>query len=394
MGRPRIFISAGEMSGDLHGSNLIRAILRKAPRAEIVGLGGRGMEAAGARMLANTVEFGVIGFVPLFASVSRYLDLLSRADRFIAAWRPDVAVTIDCPGFHFLLASRLRARRVPVLWYIPPQLWAWAPWRVRKLRRRFTHVACVLPIEKTFFGEHGVPATFVGHPVVDHLRGLDLDEDFIGSLRTRRDDRVVALMPGSRRQEVAPILRRQLAVARALAARDPHCSFVMALASEEHRAWAAPETAASGLAIRTVVGKTHEVESAADLALTKSGTTTLELVYYGTPMAVFYNVSWAEWNFAGRWLVKTPYLGLPNAMAGRRIVPEYMWNKPPTATEIDEVVSLLADERRRRQMQADLADVRRQIDVAGAADKAAGLVLEMVGKDVPDTPAWRSGFAM
>jgi len=382
------------MSGDLHGSNLIRAILRKAPRAEIVGLGGRGMEAAGARMLANTVEFGVIGFVPLFASVSRYLDLLSRADRFIAAWRPDVAVTIDCPGFHFLLASRLRARRVPVLWYIPPQLWAWAPWRVRKLRRRFTHVACVLPIEETFFGEHGVPATFVGHPVVDHLRGLDLDEDFIGSLRTRRDDRVVALMPGSRRQEVAPILRRQLTVARALAARDPHCSFVMALASEEHRAWAAPETAASGLAIRTVVGKTHEVESAADLALTKSGTTTLELVYYGTPMAVFYNVSWAEWNFAGRWLVKTPYLGLPNAMAGRRIVPEYMWNKPPTATEIDEVVSLLADERRRRQMQADLADVRRQIDVAGAADKAAGLVLEMVGKDVPDTPAWRSGFAM
>jgi len=392
--RPRIFISAGEVSGDLHGSNLIRAVLRRAPEAEIAGLGGSRMEAAGAHLLANTVDFGIIGFLPVFGSLSRYLDLLSRADRFVAAWRPDVVVTIDCPGFHFLMASRLRARRVPLLWYIPPQLWAWAPWRVRKLRRRFTHVACVLPVEERFFREQGVPVTFVGHPVADHLRGLDLDEAFIESLRTRRDDRVVALMPGSRRQEVAPILRRQLAVAQALAARDPRCSFVLALACDDHREWAARETAASGLAIRTVVGKTHEVQSAADLALAKSGTTTLELAYYETPMAVFYNVTWARWHLAGRWLVKTPYLALPNAVAGRRIVPEYMWNRPPRPEEIDEVVALLVDERRRRGMKADLAAVRRQIDVPGTADQTAALVLDMAGRIVPRPPAWRFGLAM
>lgn len=394
MKRPRIFISAGEVSGDLHGSNLIRAVFRRAPEAEIAGLGGSRMEAAGAHLLANTVDFGIIGFLPVFGSLSRYLDLLSRADRFVAAWRPDVVVTIDCPGFHFLMASRLRARRVPLLWYIPPQLWAWAPWRVRKLRRRFTHVACVLPVEERFFREQGVPVTFVGHPVADHLRGLDLDEAFIESLRTRRDDRVVALMPGSRRQEVAPILRRQLAVAQALAARDPHCSFVLALACDDHREWAARETAASGLAIRTVVGKTHEVQSAADLALAKSGTTTLELAYYETPMAVFYNVTWARWHLAGRWLVKTPYLALPNAVAGRRIVPEYMWNRPPRPEEIDEVVALLVDERRRRGMKADLAAVRRQIDVPGTADQTAALVLDMAGRIVPRPPAWRFGLAM
>jgi len=394
MARPRIFISAGEASGDLHGSNLVRAMLARVPGAEIAALGGPRMQAAGACLLANTVELGIIGFLPIVALASRYLDLLSRADRFVAAWRPDVVVTIDNPGFHFLLANRFRARGIPALWYIPPQLWAWAPWRVKKLKRRFSHVACVLPVEERFFRQYGVPATFVGHPVVDHLRTLDLDQDFIDGLRSRRGDRVVALMPGSRRQEVAPILRRQLVVAQALAARDPRCSFVMALASDQHREWAARETASTGLAIRTVVGKTHEVQSAADLALAKSGTTALELAWYGTPMAVFYNVSWAEWNLAGRWLVKTPYLALPNALAGGRVVPEYMWNKPPTPEEIDEIIGLLVDERRRSRMRADLALIRRQIDVPGTADRTADLVLSMIGTRQPSPPAWRFGLAM
>ena len=394
MEHPRIFLSAGETSGDLHASNLIRAIRRQAPDAAIVALGGPKMEAAGARLLANTVEFGIIGVGPILGGFTRYLALLSRADRFVGAWRPDVAVTIDCPGFHFLLASRLRARRIPTLWYIPPQLWAWAPWRVNKLRRRFTHVACVLPHEEAFFREHGVPVTFVGHPVVDHLRGLALDQPFIRSLRTTAKDRVVVLMPGSRRQEVAPILRRQLVVARALADRHPPCSFVLALAHEEHRAWVAPLTAASGLPIRTVVGKTHEVQSTADLALAKSGTTTLELLFYEKPMAVFYNVTWPQWHLAGRWLVRTPWMALPNALAGRRIVPEYMRDGPPTAEEIDEVSALLVDERRRTEVRTALAEVRRRIDVPGAAERAADVVLNLVGTRVPAPPAMRPGFAM
>jgi lipid-A-disaccharide synthase len=394
VGHPRIFVSAGETSGDLHASNLIRAIRRRAPDAEIAALGGAKMEAAGAHLLANTVDFGVIGFGPILGGFTEYLALLSRADRFVGAWRPDVAVTIDCPGFHFLLASRLRARQIPTLWYIPPQLWAWAPWRVHKLRRRFTRVACVLPHEEAFFRAHGVPVTFVGHPVVDHLRSLTLDHEFIRSLRSTARDRVIALMPGSRRQEVVPILRRQLLVARALADRHPPCSFVLALAREEHREWVAPLTAASGLPIRTVVGKTHEVQSAADLALTKSGTTTLELVFYEKPMAVFYNVTWPQWHFAGRWLVRTPWMSLPNALAGRRIVPEYMRDRPPTAAEIDEVASLLADERRRTDVRSALAEVHRQIDVPGAAERAAEVVLNMVGARVPAPPATRPGFAM
>lgn len=394
MGNPRIFISAGEASGDLHAAGLVRALRDLAPGAEIAGLGGPRLRQAGVHLLADTVDLGIIGLTPLAGSFWRYLDLLSRADRFLASWRPDVAVTIDCPGFHFLLASRLRARRVPTLWYIPPQLWAWAPWRVRKLRRRFSHVACVLPHEEAFFRAAGVPVTFVGHPVVDHLRSYALDEAFIRSLRPSADERLVALLPGSRRQEVAPILARQLAVAQALARRHPPCALVLALAAEEHRRWTAPLTARSGLPIRTVVGKTHEVQSEADLALAKSGTTTLELAYYETPMAVFYNVSQTEWNLAGRWLVTTPHLALPNALAGRRIVPEYMRARPPTDGEIDEISALLVDEGRRAEMLKDLAEVHRLIAKRDAAKNAAREVLRLVGTPVPAPSPLRPGFAM
>jgi len=391
---PRIFVSAGDVSGDVHGANLIRAILAARPDAQIAGLGGPRMAEAGARLLADTSWFGIIGVGPLLGSFWRYAHLLGRADRFLATWRPDVAVTIDCPGFHFLLGSRLRARRIPTLWYIPPQLWAWAPWRVRKLARRFTRVACVLPHEEEFFREAGVPVRFVGHPVIDHLRGLALDEGFIASLRARPGERLVALMPGSRRQEVGPILARQLAAARAILARHKDCRFVVPLAEPRHRAWDEPAVAASGLPVRIVVGKTHEVERAADLALVASGTATLELAFYGTPMAVFYNVTWTQWHLVGRWLVRTPYLSLPNALAGRRIVPEFIRQRPLGPAEMAEVMRLLEDEGARREVRDALAAVRHRIERSGSSRSAAREVLGLIGMPIPSPPRWRPTFAM
>jgi len=393
---PRIFISAGEASGDLHGASLIRALRQRRPDAEVLALGGPRMREAGARLLADTTGFGIIGVAPLAGGVSHYLDLLSQADRVLATQRPDVAVVIDCPGFHFLLGSRLRARRIPALWYIPPQVWAWAPWRVRKLARRFSHVACVLPHEQAFFEAHGVPVTFVGHPVVDHLRSLALDEAFMASLRPAPDVPLVAIFPGSRRQEVAGILRRQLTVARALAERRRDCTFVCALAHPSHAAWAAEALAEAGVPVRTVVGRTHEVQKAADLALAKSGTTTLELLYYGTPMAVFYNIGLLEWHLLGRWIIHPQYrrqLSLPNALAGRSIVPESMHDRPVTPAETSAVIHLLTDPDRRRRMQDDLAEVRATLDRPGAAARTAELVLDLVGSTVPPA-GWRPGWAM
>ncbi len=394
MAPPRIFVSAGDVSGDLHGANLVRAIRRLAPDARIAGLGGPRMARAGARLLADTAWFGIIGVWPLLRTGWRYAALLSRADRFLADWRPDAAVTIDCPGFHFLLGSRLRARRVPALWFIPPQLWAWGSGRVRKLRRRFTRVACVLPHEETFFRSHGVPATFVGHPVVDHLRDLALDEPFIASLRAGPGEKLVALLPGSRHQEVPRVLARELAVARHLAARHPRCRFVVALADEAHRPWAAPLLAEAGVPVRTVVGRTHEVERAADLALVASGTATLELTYYATPMVVFYGITWSEWHLLGRWLVRTPYLSLPNALAGRRIVEEFMRDAPPGEDECRAALALLEDDEARRRQQDELRAIRERLDKPASIENTAREVLDLAGTSVPPPPPHRPGFAM
>ena len=378
MAHPKIFVSAGDVSGDLHGANLVRALKRLAPEAEIRGLGGPRMREAGADLLADTSEFGVIGLAPIFRSVARYWRLLGQAGRFVREWQPDAAVTIDCPGFHFLLARKLKAARIPTLWYIPPQLWAWAAWRVRKLRRRFTAVACVLPQEEQFFRRHDVPVTFVGHPVVDHLRNLALDQAFIDSLRTKKEDKVVALLPGSRRQEIASILARQLVVARGLAERHPGCRFVMALAAEKHRSWAAPILEESPVQVRTVVGKTHEVQKAADLALVASGTATLETAFYETPMAVFYNVTWAQWNLLGKRLVTVPFLSLPNILAGRQIVPEYMRTNTPPDRMIEECSQMLVNPSVRSRVKADLAEITHRIGRPDTAGLAAREVLKLV----------------
>jgi lipid-A-disaccharide synthase len=265
---------------------------------------------------------------------------------------------------------------------------------VRKLARRFTHVACVLPHEETFFRDHGVPVTFVGNPVVDHLRNTPLDADFIRSLRASPEERIIAILPGSRRQEIPGILARELAVARALEARHGPCRFVLALADAAHRQWTDALIGASGLDVRTVAGKTHEVQSAADLALVASGTATLETAFYGTPMAVFYNITWAQWNLLGRWLVGDKPLSLPNALAGRRIVPEFMRDIAPGPDTIAEVERLLADADRRREMKNDLAEVRRSIEKSGAAQNTAELVLRLAGTAVPAPSRWRPGFAM
>ncbi len=383
MGHPKIFVSAGDVSGDLHGAGLVRALKVLAPEAEIRGLGGPKMRAAGAGLLADTTEFGIIGLAPILRSFVRYWELLGQAGRFVREWKPDVAVTIDCPGFHFLLARKLRACRIPTLWYIPPQLWAWAAWRVRKLRRRFSAVACVLPQEEQFFRRHDVPVTFVGHPVVDHLRNLALDQAFIDGLRNKKEDLLVALLPGSRRQEIASILARQLVVARGLADRHPGCRFVLALAAEKHREWAAPILEESEVTVRTVVGKTHEVERAADLALVASGTATLELTFYETPMAVFYNITWGQWHLLGKRLVTVPFLSLPNILAGRQIVPEYMRTNTPAAEMIEECDEMLARPSVRSRIKADLAEITFRIGRPDTAGHAAREVLKLVGATVP-----------
>src|SRR5580704_6094528 len=188
----RIFISAGEPSGDLHGSNLVRALQQQHPGVECVGFGGERMEAAGCQLLYPLTRLAVMWILRVLANAPTFLKLLSQADRYFRHQRPDAVVLIDYPGFNWWIARRAKAHGIPVFYYVPPQIWAWASWRVRKMRRFVDHVLCSLPFEEPWYRQRGCHATFVGHPYFDEVWRRDLDQAFLDE-QIARDGRLVTI---------------------------------------------------------------------------------------------------------------------------------------------------------------------------------------------------------
>jgi lipid-A-disaccharide synthase len=391
---PTIFISAGEPSGDLHAANLITAMRRQRPDATFFGLGGPKMAAAGCELLRDmTVHGSHMLIIEPLLEIGSYLKLIAEVDKQIQARRPDLAIFVDYPGLNFVLASRCRVARVPTFWYIPPQLWAWASFRVKKMSRRLTRVACVFPFEVDFYRRAGIDARFVGHPLMDHFAGLKFDEAAVQAGRARPGEKVVLLLPGSRRKEIEGLLPLYLNVCRLIRSRVPNTRFVMGCLNATHAGMAEGiARQQGGVEIETFIGKTNELMSVADMALAASGTATLELAHFGTPMIALYPVSRWQYTLLGRLLLRTPYLSLPNAVAGRCIVPEYYfyWGGPEPI--VDDAVSLLTDEARAATMRAELSKVRRSLGEAGASERAAAAALDLIGRDIPPTPWYRWGL--
>ena len=202
----KIFFSAGEPSGDLHGANLIRSLRQRQPNVECVGYGGPLMAEAGCDLHADLTSLAVMWFLRALLNLHKFLALASRADRYFRHHRPDAVVLIDYPGFNWWIARRAKAHGIPVFYFAPPQIWAWAQWRVRKMRRLVDHVLCSLPFEEQWFKQHGCHATFIGHPYFDEVRRQQLDVPLVERLRNR-GGRLVTILPGSRTQEVAHNLK-------------------------------------------------------------------------------------------------------------------------------------------------------------------------------------------
>lgn len=394
MSTTTFFLSAGEPSGDLHAAKLIASIRRQSPGAQFVGLGGPLMAAEGCELLRDMTVHGshMLLAGPLM-EIGSYLKLVGEVDRHLEYRRPDVMLFIDYPGLNFVLASRGRWRRIPTMWYIPPQMWAWASFRVKKAARRLTRLACVFPFTVDFYRRHGVDAHFVGHPLVDHFHGMQLDASAVEAARPRDGEKVLLLLPGSRPSEIEALMPRYLDVVRHVVREVPRVRLLVACLNERHAAMcedalqSAPEVGAE-----IIVGKTNEAMSVADLALAASGTATLELAMFGTPMIATYPVNWLQYQTMGRWLISTPYLSLPNAVAQREVIPEFYlhWGGPePIARE---AIDLLSNRDRAARMREDLRKLREKLGEPGASDRAATLALELVGREVAPLPWWRFGL--
>jgi lipid-A-disaccharide synthase len=373
----RIFISAGEPSGDLHGANLARHLQELHPGVECVGFGGERMEAAGCRLLYPLSRLAVMWFLRVLANAPRFLSLLSRADRYFRHHRPDAVVLIDYPGFHWWLARRAHFHGIPVFYFVPPQLWAWAGWRVKKMQRFVDHVLCTLPFEVDWYGRRGVDAHFVGHPYFDELRLQQLDADFVAR-QGQAGGLVVALLPGSRTQEVTrnlPTLVRAVAL---IHEGCPAARFLVASFKEEQRQLADAALRGSGLPVETHVGRTPEIIHLAHACVAVSGSVGLELLYHGKPSAVVYRVGRLDLAVARR-VMTTRYISLVNLLAGKELFPEFLTDRCEAEAVAGHVLRWLNEPAEYEARCHELAELRQRVGEPGACARAAAFVLGRLG---------------
>ncbi len=361
---------AGETSGDLHAAAVAEAIRRLAPDQRMVGIGGSRMAAAGVHLIEHADRLAVMGFVEVVRHVPRHAVLLRDLRRRLRSGTIRLVLLVDYPGFNMRVARAARAAGVPVLYYITPQVWAWGAGRLDALRRTVTRAAVILPFEQALLRDHGIDATFVGHPLLDRAVSMPSRAEARQRLGLPDDVPVLALFPGSRAQELGRHLEPFVATARALQTR---------VSNLQVRVSVAP-----GLAVDErdcpyplVRGASFDVWRAANAAFAKSGTSTLEAAVADCPLVIGYRTS--AWTYViARRLVRVPDIGLVNVVAGRRIVPEFVQGALRARDVADALLPLLDHGNpARAEMRAAFDHVRAALGEPGAAARVASMALEL-----------------
>lgn len=376
----RIFLCAGEPSGDVHGANLVRTLRRMRPDVECVGFGGERMAAAGCKLLYPLCQLAVMWFLRVLAKAPTFLGLLSQADRYFRHHRPDAVVLIDYPGFNWWLARRAHFHGIPVFYFVPPQLWGWAGWRVKKMRRWVDHVLCNLPFEKQWYQERGVSAHYVGHPYFDELPGQTLDASFLGEQRARGGT-VIGVLPGSRTQELERNLASQLDAAAAVHRARPDTRFLVACFRDAHRDMVNAALARHpALPAEVHVGRTPEIIELSRACVAVSGSVTLELLYRGKPSVVVYRVGKFD-LYVARKFMTSRFITLVNLLADKELFPEFLTDRCPAADVAETVLGWLEDREKYEGTCRELAELKRRVAEPGACERAATFVLDtLAGK--------------
>ena len=388
----RIFFSVGEPSGDIHGANLIRQLKKRHQDIECVGYGGPKMEEAGLDMHTNLTAMAFMWLQALL-NVHRFWGLLSRADRFFRNQRPDAVVLIDFPGFNWWIARRAKAHGIPVYYYTPPQIWAWAQWRIKKMRRFVDHILAALPFEAEWFKEKGCNATFIGHPYFDEVEREPLDEAFLKQYRSRPGP-LVTILPGSRTQEVEKNLAAFLDAAEKVRDQVPTVRFAISPFREKHAQMVRDMLAQRGIDAEVHVGKTPELIHLADSCMAVSGSVSLELLFHAKPTVIQYKITPLEF-FVQKQFRKVKYITLVNLLttdeifpkdvtpydpsqpdADRVLFPEYLACDDKSSQVANHVVEWLTNDVARQKRVTQLKELRDRVGHGGAAGHAADYILE------------------
>jgi lipid-A-disaccharide synthase len=375
----RILISCGEASGDLYAGALARELRALDPAVEISGVGGDRLRAAGVDLVGDYRGLSVTGLAEAIRVLPGSLAMYRRLVDRLRTGRPDVFVAIDFPDFNFRVADAMRRAGVPVVYYVSPQLWAWRPGRMKAMRRFATRVLVIFPFEEEIYREAGVPVEFVGHPLVELARATEPRAAFLASLGLDPSAPTVALLPGSRPNELRAILNDLVGAASLITERVRRAQFLVArapnLADELFaRLTGRPERPALRPRIVAVEGRADDVLAAADVAITASGTATVQAAIHGCPMVIVYRVSTLTYAL-GKPFVNVDTYGMVNLVAGRRVAPELIQSAFTPDAVACEAVSLLCDAARAASTRQALADVRAKLGGPGASRRAAEAVL-------------------
>ncbi len=370
---PKLLVVAGEASGDLHGANLLGRLLKMGAHFEAFGIGGDRMRSCGVDLVRHFRDLSVVGFSEAVRRLPSLRGAMRDLFHSMVEKKPDVVLLIDYPGFNLRFARLAKLKGYRIVYYITPQVWAWGGWRIKQLSKFVDRLIPVLPFEKKLYEDFGLNVSFVGHPLLDVVQRRLSREDFCTRLGFDPEVPIIGILPGSRGDEVKRILPTMLLSLQSLG----NAQYLLLLSPHIERQNVEKTVAQLLPRVRILNGMTYEAMSSSDLLLVASGTATLEAAILGTPMLIVYRVSPLSWLIA-KILVKVPYIGLVNIVAGREVVPEFIQFKATPKRLSRVITQLLEDREKRESIRAELNRVKHLLGERGATERAAEILMEML----------------
>lgn len=377
MKEKRMFIIAGEASGDTHAARLIRGLKALEPSLRVEGLGGERMQMAGCKLRADLVSCAVMGFVQVAKNLRFFRRLLSETVKYIQAHPPDALVLVDYPGFNLRVAAAVKKLGVPVIYYISPQVWAWRPGRIHTIARLVDKMIVILPFEEELYKRENVDVTYVGHPLLDSIAEAEPEPDFLGQLGAPDPLGIFGLLPGSRKQEIRANLPIMIEAAKILLRQLPQATFLIPCSSRANMEFVQSMVAHETIPIRNFLGKIYEVAKVSRCCLVASGTATLEVACFLTPLVVVYRTGRLAW-LIGRRFLHVSHISLVNILAGEEVVPEMLQHRMRPELLASMAAELCLDGEKRSKVVSDLKRVRERLGTPGASQRAARAVWELL----------------
>jgi lipid-A-disaccharide synthase len=380
----KMLIVAGEASGDLHGSSLVRQLKKRIPDLEVFGIGGDRMKKEGMELIFHIDKLSIMGFVEVLRSLSFVKKVMRTMVSVSETRRPRLAILIDYPGFNLRFAKRLNRLGISVVYYISPQVWAWGGNRVKKMKGLIDKMMVILPFETEIYRRFEIDCEFVGHPLLEVTKPVLSPEDFQRKFGIKKNETVVGLLPGSRWQEVEKILPIMVESCKLLKTRIKDLKVLLGLAPTIRKEETENLLRQTGFRAKIVENLTYDVMKHSHLLLVTSGSATLECAILGTPFLVLYKTSLSTYLIA-KSLISIPNIALANVVAGKRVVPEFIQRQAIPSRIAEEMYEILTDRERYKAIQNELKKVKERLGEEGASRKAAEIITQVLAS--PANPA-------